>query len=66
MLTRTLKFLNVVGYDGNLSLTNLAVFICLYKLLSSAQLSSCDVAALLAAIANYCHKRHVGSGAQDE
>ena len=62
-MNRILTFLNLLDNGGNLSLTNIAVIICLVKLAMSAQLSSTDVAALLAAIANYCHKRYTNDGA---
>jgi hypothetical protein len=60
---RVLSFLNLLDNGGNLSITNIAVYIALFKLASSAQLSGCDVAGLLGVLGNYCHKRYVSDGA---
>lgn len=55
------SFLNLLDSSGNMSFTNVAMAVCIAKLAMSSQLSSMDVAALLAVILNYSHKRSVMS-----
>ena len=64
-MKRVLTFLNLLDNGGNLSITNIAVLICLYKIAASAQFSGTEVGALVATLLNYAHKRLVNDGASD-
>lgn len=56
---RFLKFLNLLDNGGNLSITNVAVIVCVVKMALAAQMSGCDLGALMAVVANYAHKRAI-------
>lgn len=62
-MLRVLKFLNLLDADGNLSITNVAVIVCVTKMALAAQMNGCDLGALLAVLLNYGHKRMVNSNA---
>ena len=55
------NFLNLLDSQGRLSITSLAVLVCLVKLLLSSGASITEVSTLLAALANYAHKRAVNA-----
>lgn len=55
---KLLGFFNLLDSEGRLSITNLAVYATLVKMLVS-ETSPIDMAALLTATMNYAHKRHV-------
>jgi len=52
-----LKFLSLSDYDGNVSISNLAVVACLVKILITPEISMVEVGALLGALSNYSLKR---------
>lgn len=60
---KVLSFLNLLDKEGNLSITNVAVYIALVKMAFASQLNSCDVVALVGVLGNYAHKRFVNDGA---
>lgn len=64
-MKQVLTFLNLLDNGGNLSITNVAVLICLYKIAASAQFSGTEVGALIATLMNYAHKRLINSGGDD-
>lgn len=63
-MKKLLAFLNLLDNAGNLSISNIAVIVCLVKMALSAQLSGCDLGALLGVLLNYGHKRFVSDNAQ--
>jgi predicted membrane protein len=62
-MKRALLFLNLLDCNGNLSITNIAVIICLVKIATAAQFTGTEVGALIATLLNYAHKRFVNDGA---
>lgn len=64
-MKRILTFLNLLDNGGNLSITNIAVLLCLYKIAVAAQFSGTEVGALVATLLNYAHKRAVNDGAAE-
>lgn len=64
-MKRVLTFLNLLDNGGNLSITNVAVIICLVKIAMAAQFSGTEVGALVATLINYGHKRMVNDGASE-
>jgi hypothetical protein len=64
MLKRALSFLCLTGYDGNLSITNIAVIVCVVKMATAAQFTGVDAGALLATLLNYAHRRQAGANDQ--
>lgn len=65
MLKRIMLFLNLLDTTGNLSITNIAVIVCIVKMAMSSQFSGMDVGALMVTLLNYAHKRSIISGAPD-
>ena len=60
----TFIFLRLVdAHDGLLSLTNLAIFITLYKLVVTPAISLNDVGLVFVAIANYGYKKYINKEA---
>lgn len=57
------RFLGLVGFDGNLSLTNIVVYVVIVKIALSPAASPADWGALLVAMLNYAHKRSVVAAA---
>jgi hypothetical protein len=55
------NFLNLIDSQGRLSVTNLAVLVCLIKLSFTSGASITEMGTLLAALANYAHKRAVNA-----
>lgn len=64
-MKRVLAFLNLLDSEGNLSITNVAVLVCVSKMALSAQFSGGEVGALVATLLNYAHKRFVIDGASE-
>lgn len=62
-MKRALSFLSLLGGDGNLSLTNIAVYVSLVKIATTPGLSVTDVAPLLLSLLAYAHKRQLNSQA---
>lgn len=62
-MKRFLTFLNLLDVAGNLSITNVAVIVCITKMAMSAQMNGTEVGALIATLLNYAHKRAVNDGA---
>jgi hypothetical protein len=56
-MKRVLSFLNLIDSEGNLSITNAAVIICVTKMAIMPTFSMTEVTALLVAMLNYAHKR---------
>lgn len=53
-----LKFLNLLSYDGTLSLSNLAVWICIARIgFSTDSISPTEMGAFITVMVNYLHKR---------
>jgi hypothetical protein len=63
MLKRLATFLNLLDNEGNLSITNIAVIVCITKMAFAKQMNGCDLGALLAVVANYAHKRVINDAA---
>lgn len=64
-MKRLLTFLNLLDNSGNLSITNVAVIICLVKIAMASQFSGTEVGALVATLLNYSHKRFINAGAAE-
>ncbi len=62
---KLLRFFNLIDNDGNLSITNVAVIVCITKMALASQFSGMDVGALLATLLNYAHKRVINDAAKD-
>ena len=59
---RVLIFFRLVdGFDGNLSITNLGMFVSLYRLITVPQASYSDVGATLIAFGNYGFKKYLNN-----
>lgn len=61
MLTRALLFLNLLDVQGNLSITNIAVIVCVTKIALAPQFSIAECGALMVSLLNYAHKRHTNA-----
>ena len=61
MMKQALTFLSLVGEDGALSITNIAVIVCVVKIAIAPTFSITEVGALMVSLLNYAHRRHVGS-----
>lgn len=59
-----LRFLGLLDRFNKLSLTNLAVWICVVKIALSPDASLVELGALMIALANYAHKRHENAKAE--
>ena len=57
-MEKILEFLNLLDRNNKLSISNIAVYAILIKLLLSPELGSFDAAAFLTVIANYSAKRY--------
>lgn len=51
------QFIRIIDEDGVLSLTNITVYISMYKLLTSPVTSYTDIAALVASLGTYTAKK---------
>lgn len=54
-------FLNLLDAQGKLSITNVAVIVCLLKLAFAPAASITEAGTLLVALANYAHKRYTNA-----
>lgn len=59
MIKKVLTFLNLLDNTGNLSISNVAVIVCITKMALVTQLSGVDSVALIGTLLNYAHKRIV-------
>ena len=57
MFKRLLKFLNLTDRQGNLSITNIAVIVCITKVAIAPTFTITEVGALMLSLINYAHKR---------
>lgn len=64
-LIKILNFFSLLDEAGNLSITNLAVIVCVTKIATAPEFSMAEMGALIATLLNYIHKRHVIAGAPD-
>jgi hypothetical protein len=64
-MVRLLKFLNIIDAQGALSVTNMAVFIALYKLATAPTTNVTEAGTLLVALANYGYKKHLNAKASE-
>lgn len=55
------NFLNLLDAQGKLSITNVAVIVCLLKLAFAPAASITEAGTLLVALANYAHKRYTNA-----
>lgn len=55
------NFLNLLDAQGKLSITNVAVIVCLLKLALAPAASITEAGTLLVALANYAHKRIINN-----
>lgn len=55
---RVLKFLSLLDNEGNLSISNIAVIVCVTKLAIAPHFSVTEVGALMVSLLNYAHKRY--------
>lgn len=60
-----LKFLNLLDYENNLSITNLAVYIALIKIMIIPGSSLEDAGMLFTVLVNYSYKKHLISNSKD-
>lgn len=60
------NFLNLLDAQGKLSITNVAVIVCLLKLAFAPAASITEAGTLLVALANYAHKRHTNATPEPE
>jgi hypothetical protein len=58
---RILSFFNLTDRDGNLSISNIAVIVCVTKMAIAPEVTLVDAGALLVALLNYSHKRQQAS-----
>lgn len=59
MFLRVLQFFNLLDNDKNLSISNVAVIVCVTKIAIAPEFSITEVGALLVSLLNYAHKRYV-------
>lgn len=59
MFLRILKFFNLLDSQDNLSVTNIAVIVCVTKIAIAPQFSITEVGALMVTLLNYAHKRYI-------
>jgi len=64
-MKRILSFLNLLDNDGNLSISNIAVIVCVTKIAIAPHFSITEVGALLVSLLNYAHKRVINDGAKE-
>lgn len=57
-MKKVLTFLNLLDATGNLSISNVAVCVCIAKLAMAHPFSLTEVGALLVSLLNYAHKRY--------
>lgn len=57
MFKKVLKFLSLLDRGGNLSITNIAVIVCITKIAISPTFTITEVGALMLSLLNYAHKR---------
>ncbi len=62
-MIRALRFLNLLDSDGNLSITNVCVIVCVVKIVVAPQFSVTEVGALMVSLCNYAHKRSTNANA---
>lgn len=60
------NFLNLLDAQGKLSITNVAVIVCLLKLAFAPAASITEAGTLLVALANYAHKRYTNATPEPE
>lgn len=58
-MIQALKWLNLLDFEGKLSITNVAVYIALVKLATAPTVNTTEAGALLIALANYSYKKHL-------
>lgn len=63
-MNQVLSFLNLLDFEGKLSITNVAVIVVLIKLAISPSASITEAGLLLVTLANYAHKRSVNQSNQ--
>lgn len=56
-INKVVRFINITDHEGQLSITNLAVYICVAKVAISPTLAPEEIGALIAVLLNYSHKR---------
>jgi hypothetical protein len=54
-----LKWLNLLDYEGKLSITNVAVYIALAKLATAPVINITEAGTLLVALLSYSYKKHL-------
>ncbi len=62
-MRRLLTFLNLLDSENNLSITNLAIYLLVGKMMFSPALDWPSVTAMIVTFANYMHKRQVTDAA---
>ncbi len=65
MLKRIGDFFTLLDHDGNLSLTNIAVIVGIFKMATTSQLTGCDATALIGTLLNYAHKRYTNDASSN-
>ncbi len=66
MLLKILDFLNLLSYDGKLSLTNIALIVLVGKLVVSPSPDLATVGSVVIAFANYMQKRSANQGPKND
>lgn len=65
MFTKLLNALSLLDNKGEkLSLTNIALIVCVVKVAMAPNVSFAEISALLLALLNYSYKRHVSNSAE--
>jgi len=66
IILKILDFCNLLDYNKNLSLTNIALIALVVKLIVSPSPDLATVGSVVIAFSNYMHKRSTSQGAQDD
>lgn len=64
-MKKVLTFLNLLDAAGNLSISNVAVCVCIAKLAVAHPFALSELGALMISLLNYGHKRYVNSQEPD-
>ena len=64
-MKKVLTFLNLLDASGNLSISNVAVCVCIAKLALAHPFQLSELGALMMSLLNYGHKRYINAQNQD-
>lgn len=63
---KVLRFFNLVDRSCNLSISNIAVIVCITKIAMAKEFTITEVGALMVTLMNYMHKRNAYNKAQQQ